>query len=359
MKKLLLRSSIIFLFTNAFVISCKKDDALPLSVVQFVSPDVSLNEFGKAKVINLTFSLPLQTDGMLLVAVADSMAVYGLDYTTSPDGASKTISIPVVKGATTASFTVSPVQKSPSDGDRIVNFTIIGIAHTTQLGSISKQKATVIDDDLVCYLPMNGNAKDLSHFANNGVVQGASLTTGRNSRPNTAYQLDGISNDIVISNSTLLDTIHQITLTAWIKPVSFAGAGNNAIIEKAYYSHVNPYYQYKLGITGDQRLNLPGSFLFCLSIKSTYQNVTSNAGAWTPGNWYFVAGTYDGSVMKLYINGNQVASLPMTGKIDNWGTDIYLGKVNNANAYTPGTLGDLRIYNRALSSSEINALYQK
>ncbi len=171
--------------------------------------------------------------------------------------------------------------------------------------------------------------------------------------------MDGISNDIVISNSKVLDTIHQITLIAWIKPVSFAGVGNNAIIEKAYSSHVNPYYQYKLGITGDQHSNLPGSFLFTLSLDGNYQYVTSRSGAWNPGNWYFVAGTYDGSNMILYINGTQTASIPMSGKIDSFGNDIYLGKVNNVGEYTPGTFGDMRIYNRALSASEINVLYQK
>ena len=171
--------------------------------------------------------------------------------------------------------------------------------------------------------------------------------------------MDGVSNDIVISNTKVLDTIHQITLTAWIKPVSFLGQGNNTIIEKAYSSHTNPYYQYKLGITGDQRLNLPGSFILSLSVNGNYEYVTSNSGAWTPGNWYFVAGTYDGNNMILYINGTQVATVPMTGKIDHYGYDIYLGKVNNVSAYTPGTFGDMRIYNRALSASEISILYLK
>src|SRR5258706_9452291 len=213
--------------------------------------------------------------------------------------------------------------------------------------------------DLVCYLPMNGNALDASRFADPTQVQGATMTTGRKTVANTAYQMDGVSSDIIISNSKRLDTIQHITITAWIKPVSFAGVGNNAIIEKAYLSHTNPYYQYKLGITGDQHANLPGSFLFTLSINGNYVYVTSNSGAWTSGNWYFVAGTYDGTKMILYINGSQTASVTIIGKIDSWGTDIYLGKVNNASQYTPGTFGDIRIYNRALSANEISELYLK
>ena|GEM_PF-2628017 len=332
------------------------DDA---SLVQFVNPILSLNEFGTAKVVTVAFSSPIQYDGNLSLTVSDSTAVYGRDYTTSPDGSSKTISIPVTKNATSASFTISPVQKSSADGDKIVNFSVTGLPKAVQFGTIVKQIATVVDDDLVCYLPMNGNAMDVSHVASSTQVQGATLTTGRKSLSNTAYQMDGISNDIIIPNSKVLDTIRRITMTAWIKPVSFYGSGNNAIVEKPYASHVNPYYQYKLGITGDQRSNLPGSFLFTLSINGNYIYVTSTSNAWTPGNWYFVAGTYDGNNMILYINGSQVANLPITGKIDSWGNDIFLGKVDNASAYTPGTFGDMRIYNRALSSTEIANLYLK
>jgi len=171
--------------------------------------------------------------------------------------------------------------------------------------------------------------------------------------------MDGISNDIIVSNSKVLDTIRQITLTAWINPVSFLGQGNNSIIEKPYYSHTDPFYQYKLGITGDQRLNLPGSFLFSLSINGSYEYATSNSGAWTPGNWYFVVGTYDGNNMILYINGSQVANVPLSGKMDSFGNDIYIGQVKNANVFTPGTFGDMRIYNRALSASEVSTLYLK
>ncbi len=237
-------------------------------------------------------------------------------------------------------------------------FIVYFLAASVSITSCKKSDPQPIDN-LVCYLPMNGNAKDASHYANATQVEGATLTTGRNSLANSAYLLNGLSNDIVISTSDALDAIQKITLSAWIKPVSFAGVGNNAIIEKAYYAHFNPYYQYKLGITGDQHPNLPGSFIFSLSLNGSYQNVATSAGTWTPGSWYFVAATYDGSNMILYVNGIQVATKPMTGKIDNWGTDIYLGKVNNADEYTPGTLGDIRIYNRALSAQEVGALYLK
>ncbi|GHN01470.1 hypothetical protein WSM22_29590 [Cytophagales bacterium WSM2-2] len=332
------------------------DDA---SNVQFLSSSSSVNEFGASKTINLAFSSAVENSGNLTITISDSTAVYGRDYVTSPGGTSKTITIPVTKGATSTSFTITPIQKSIADGDKIAKFAISGLPTAVQFGPVAKHITTVIDDDLVCYIPMNGNAKDASHYANTTLVEGATLTSGRKSVAQTAYQMDGVSNDIVITNTKALDTIRQITLSAWIKPVTFYGVGNNAIIEKPYFSHVDPYYQYKLGITGDQRPNIPGSFVFALSINGIYTFITSNQFAWTPGNWYFVAGTYNGTTMTLYINGNPVATMPVAGKIDSWGANVYLGKVRNASAFTPGTFGDMRIYNRALSASEISSLYLK
>jgi hypothetical protein len=352
---------VVFLFACFFLFfSCKKDDPIDdAGVVQFTNSNKSVHETSSSLAIDLKFSAPLKASGVLVVSINDSTATYGKEYVTSPDGSSKLISIPLTKGATQASFTIIPLLNSSTDGDKVVKFTIDNRPNSINLGELNSQKVTIIDDDLVCYLLMNGNAKDLSNYHNTTSVEYATLTTGRAGLPNSAYLMNGYSNDIVISNSKVLDTIkNQITLAAWFKPtVSYRGNGNNAIIEKAYKSHINPYYQYKLGITGDQYPYLAASFLFSLSINSTYNVAISPANTWSVGSWYFIVGTYDGKQMKLYVNGNLVATEDIVGQIDSWGTDIYLGKINNLNLYTQGVSGDIRIYNRALSATEVLDLY--
>lgn len=324
-------------------------------VVQFVDEAITLKEVNGDKPVNITFSKRIQADDNLSIDILESTAVYGLDYTTIPDGSSHTINIPVAKDALSTSFTLIPL----TDAGKIVNFGLKTLPQNCQFGQPAKLTATMFDDDLVLYLPMTGNAFDVSRVGNTTTVEGAALTTGRKSISNTAYQLDGISNDIVISNSTALDQLNFLTITAWIKPVSFYGIGSNAIVEKPYFSHSNPYYQYKLGITGDQRPNLPGSFLFSLSIGGYYEYVATNSNVWAPGNWYFVVGTYDGSKMVLYVNGTQVAYTPMSGNVDHYGNNVYIGQLKNLSAYTPGTFGDVRIYDRALTATEVSVLYAK
>jgi gliding motility-associated-like protein len=216
--------------------------------------------------------------------------------------------------------------------------------------------AQVPTNGLIAFYPFSGNAKDASGNQNHGTNYGATLTYDRCSNPDSAYSFDGNSNYILINNSTSLNPKTGISLCAWIKPVAFTGSGNNAIISKGYYSHNSPYFQYHLGITGNLRDRGTASLGMSLSIN----NISSIIGfenSWTPGNWYFVVGTFDGNHMKLYINSNLKIDTLITGSLSDYGQPLCIAKMNNANLYTPGTIDDVRIYNRALTLTEIRNLY--
>lgn len=218
--------------------------------------------------------------------------------------------------------------------------------------------AQIPTNGLVAHYPFNGNANDESGHNNDGQVLGASLAPDRCSNPDSAYLFNGINNYILIQNSPSLNFSDAITLCAWIKPISLMGHGNSAIISKGYYSHIDPYYQYHLGITGDTYPNLPARFSIALSLNGKYEVLTGDS-LWLPNHWYFVAGTYDGSKMKLYLNGALIAQYSISGPIDLYNEPVCIGRTKNypGNAYTPGTIDDARIYNRALTASEVEALY--
>ncbi|HEC89246.1 MAG TPA: hypothetical protein ENI44_01535, partial [Thermoplasmatales archaeon] len=72
-----------------------------------------------------------------------------------------------------------------------------------------------------------------------------------------------------------------------------------------------------------------------------------------------IAGTYDGSTVKLYVNGDLIDSVPASGTMQDYGKNVYFGRFTNKNAYTPGIIDEIRIYNRALSASEIQQLYNQ
>ena len=78
---------------------------------------------------------------------------------------------------------------------------------------------------------------------------------------------------------------------------------------------------------------------------------------WTPNNWYFLVGTFDGEQMKLYVNSELIISKTIHGSIDTFPEHLFIGKSNNSDNYMRGTLDEIRIYNKSLTESEIVQLY--
>ena len=69
--------------------------------------------------------------------------------------------------------------------------------------------------------------------------------------------------------------------------------------------------------------------------------------------WTHVAGTYNGSRLRLYINGALVAYLPATGAFEVNANPLWIGGNAVYGEYFQGILDDLRIYNRMLTQTEI------
>jgi hypothetical protein len=80
-----------------------------------------------------------------------------------------------------------------------------------------------------------------------------------------------------------------------------------------------------------------------------------NAGDGLPVNtWTYLTGTFDGTTMRLYVNGNLVGTLETSAPIDVTDGVLRIGADHSwpGEAF-PGAIDEVRIYNRALSQSEI------
>jgi hypothetical protein len=71
--------------------------------------------------------------------------------------------------------------------------------------------------------------------------------------------------------------------------------------------------------------------------------------------WSYIAMTYDGTNLRLFVNGTQVSSRATTGTIETTANPLWLGGNQLYGEYFEGVIDDLRIYNRALDESEIRA----
>ncbi len=184
------------------------------------------------------------------------------------------------------------------------------------------------------------------------LVNAPSWTTGRSGQ---ALQLNG-TNWVDLGNTAPLRNLTSVTVSAWIKP----GLANHYHPIAAWDSGSVNFYELTLKDSGYQPLQGPR---FSIATPAGQESVFFNKIDWDPNQWYLVTGSFDNTAkaLKVYVNGALVASrtLPAgtTMMLSGWGTQkAYLG--GDPGDGFRGALDDARIYNRALSDTEVAALAQ-
>jgi hypothetical protein len=157
-----------------------------------------------------------------------------------------------------------------------------------------------------------------------------------------ALILDGSTNYVTVGNSPL--PRRNITLKAWVrvdKAVEWAGI-INYIQDNGSTEH---------GWILGQRA---GSFLFGLSTgRLTYLSANTS---FKTDEWYHVAGTYDGSRMRIYVNGEQAgSSTAQSGDISYLPSWYRIGsyKDDNETYFWDGMIAEVAVYDKILSPNEI------
>jgi Concanavalin A-like lectin/glucanases superfamily len=184
-------------------------------------------------------------------------------------------------------------------------------------------------------------ATDSTIFARNGTVYGGANWSTRCSGVGD-FNFNGTSNYISIPNASNLQPTSSLTMAGWIRGDSWGSGSNvNAILRKG---EANPN-NYQLAIA-DGRVTL-------------YLNDSDSAGirgntVLNPDQWYHVAATWDGATAKIYVNG-QLDNTPVA-HASTIGTDtrpLYIGGQPGSDQFK-GSMYDVRLFNRALTQSEIN-----
>jgi hypothetical protein len=162
-----------------------------------------------------------------------------------------------------------------------------------------------------------------------------------------AMSFDG-SNDYVDAGTSAILDVDYVTISAWINASSWDSGSFNYIVSKETVA--SPYHGYELR-------NSFGSIQFVVAIGVTEYLLNSTLP--TTGVWHHLAGTYDGETMLLYVDGAQVNSNTSPSGVMRKasGQSLYIGEGQAyPNRRFVGQIDDVRIYNRALSASEIQSL---
>lgn len=210
---------------------------------------------------------------------------------------------------------------------------------------------------LVGYWPFCGNANDDSGNGNNGIVNGATLTTDRFGNANSAYSFDGLSSFIQLPGNIQPE---QISLSIWIR-MSTNQLNQIAIRNRLYgfgihYSNVN---------SGSNRLNkISGNIIVDNGLGGFNNYFFVNSQNAELEQWYNIVITYNGDIFKSYLNGEIVNESnlypPASIKYANSGLGFTIGRDgDNPNNYFNGKIDDIGIWNRALTPSEVTQLYNQ
>ena len=194
---------------------------------------------------------------------------------------------------------------------------------------------TTMDPSLEAFYPFNGNAYDLTSNGRNLAVYGdTTLIAGKDNSSNSAYYFDG--DEDYLEYTGIIPSFDSYTISLWAKPAS------SGTYEAMFSSYDDSGRGFQIDLDGSN---------FHIR-KSSGGNIVLSAAQLEV--WTFIAFTYDGTNSIGYINDNITVS-------DTGGTTEFnrfrIGRNRNGGTYFTGAIDELRIYNRALTASEISSLY--
>ncbi len=175
-----------------------------------------------------------------------------------------------------------------------------------------------------------------------------------------ALSFDGEDDYGAIPNATSLNPNH-ITVEAWFYANEGTLEKQKSLVQKPYESHQSPFYQYSLLLIDNT--SYPKCARFAITINGILYSASANELSYDYKQWHHLVGTYDGSYIRLYLDGQLVASKSVKGDITSYDTPVQIGAYPNlpktSNYCFGGKIDEVKIYKRALSEEEITDLYNE
>ena len=198
------------------------------------------------------------------------------------------------------------------------------------------------DPALKGYWRLDGRAVDESGNGNHGTtISGTILVPARFG---LGYKFINETDNIQIPDNASLDISGNFTIFSWLKVSEYTGE-DMAIAKGAY-----PNYNYRLEAR-------TGHFQIAAGIGGVH--VEADSSAFPPGRWHFVCGVYDGSALKIYVDGKFEASSAASGAVSVNADPIYLGKYEGTDTLGyKGILCEFAIFSRDLDKNEISQYYR-
>ncbi|MBI4230673.1 MAG: LamG domain-containing protein [Planctomycetes bacterium] len=208
-------------------------------------------------------------------------------------------------------------------------------------GAGTSDTALTVDANTVMLLRLDEtggtSADDASANNRDGPLQNMLGTEWTAGKFGNGLSFDGTNDHLQISDDAVLDPA-SFTIEAWVKFDTVGSGSVQGIAGK------------RSGSDDGFELTLESSRKFQFRVDTGAGNGSTALGSTqvSAGTWTHVAATYDGTTMRLYVNGTQEASAARMGDWTN-GESLTLGSLQGA-AYLDGMLDDVRFSNTARTS---------
>ena len=185
---------------------------------------------------------------------------------------------------------------------------------------------------------------DLSGNNNNGTLMNG---VGYASSNGGILTFDGVDDYVNAGNATSLDIKGSGTISMWVDPITIRGGLFSRSDGGGWQNERLVLHFYGTG----------GKLGLALANGTTFHQYTSNTIV-PLGQWIHLVVNYDGTNVKFYFNGVLDATVAQGYTPEMTGIKTWIGKVEglSPNLFT-GSMGDVRIYNRALSADEISQIF--
>lgn len=233
-------------------------------------------------------------------------------------------------------------------------FLALSTAFAVSVVSFHLQAQLFLTNGLVAYYPFNnGNANDMAG-TNNGISYGATLTADRFGNPNSAYYFNG-SNSYIQTVYPMQD-LTNATFSVWFN------ANKVSASQGVFLSDSIPVPGYSWACDLIPVGN--GAGIYATGHGGQGVTITNGVGNFTQkitNNWLHFVYVMQPTNQQLFVNGILIANVNTNANdIGGHSSGFVIGADASANPYYKyfsGAIDDVRIYKRALSSSEVYQLY--
>lgn len=164
-----------------------------------------------------------------------------------------------------------------------------------------------------------------------------------------SIQVNGTSTYASVTNSPTLTPSAAMTIEAWIKPSSFGNnSWENVIVSKDDWVSGSNGYSLRCGGNGILSFNI--------GTIGNWQEAVSATGGLTLNVWQHVAGSYDGTTVRVYINGVEAGTTSYTGSINPSTFDLTFGRTTytaGGGRYFTGEIDEVRLWNTAVGQTSL------